>query len=321
LTVPSLRIATRAWDHLMPLATASVRSDEVELQLDLRTATPDLLSEERVDGAETSFSRYVKAQVNGDDRLVGLPIFLMRAFRHRCILVSSDSGLHRVAELDGTRIGLTGWPDSGNTWTRAILRDAGVDLQSVHWVVGPLLPYRSNDGRYDDLPTHIEQMREGDSLVTAVEGGRLDAIMTPFMPPDFHRSGAPLRHLLDDYPAEELSSYQRQGFVPGIHLLTLRRAVLEQRPWVLGSLTELFEQSKQMWQQTRQKYADTTPWMLADIDATVKAFGGDWMPYGTKANAAMIDKFCGELTGQGIISGDVDASALFAEFDATVGAG
>ena len=92
--------------------------------------TPNLWSSADLDGGETSFSRYVRARAAGDDRVIALPLFLMRGFRHRCIIVRRDIDRRDAADLKGARIGLTGWPDSGNTWTRAILREAGVGVQT-----------------------------------------------------------------------------------------------------------------------------------------------------------------------------------------------
>lgn len=320
--MPTIRLAARAWDHLMPLATDAVRVDGLELSLDLRGLTPDLLTEEGIDAAETSFSRYVVARSRGDDRLVGLPVFLMRAFRHRCLLVRADSELTSLAELGGTRIGLTGWPDSGHTWTRGLIQASGVDLSAIEWSVGPLLPSAdANPGRDEDglTPAHVRLLGPGDSLTAALEEGRIDVLMTPFMPPGFHRPDAAFRHLIADYPSAELADYRRRGFVPGIHLLTVRRQVADDHPWVLAAVADALERSKHAWHVSRQKYADTTPWMLADIDATVKVFGDDWMPYGTAANARMTREFCLAMHAQGTITSPLDPTSLFTEFDLQAG--
>lgn len=317
---PTIRLASMAWDHLMPLATGAVQVDGLELSLDLRDECPELLAEEGVDAAETSFSQYVRARSRGDDRLIGVPAFLMRAFRHRCLLVRADSELTSLGELGGMRVGLNGWPDSGHIWTRNLIREAGVDLATIEWSVGPLLPSAPDSGRDDGLThAYVRQLAPGDSLTQALEQGRIDVLMTPFMPPGFHRPGAAFRHLIMDYRSAELADYRHRGFVPGIHLLTVRREVATDRPRVLTSIADALERSKHAWHLSRQKYADTTPWILADIDATVKVFGDDWMPYGTAANIRMASEFCLAMHAQGIITSPVDPSALFTEFDLLTG--
>ena len=131
-----LTLGVRYWDHVVPLVLGDVGHGFVHVRM--LDNTPDLWRRSDLDGGETSFSRYVRARAEGDDRVVALPLFLMRGFRHRCILVRRDSPAFDAAHLEGACIGLTGWSDSGNTWTRAVLREAGVGVGDASWQVGPL---------------------------------------------------------------------------------------------------------------------------------------------------------------------------------------
>ncbi len=317
---PRVRLAMRDWDHVTPLLAAAVAPDDFDLALETRTLTPDVSAEPDLDGGETSFSRYALARARGDDRWIGLPVFVMRGFRHRCILVRTDSPLAGLSDLAGRRVGLTGWPDSGNTWTRAVLREAGVDLAAIEWFVGPLTAAdvaKPTTG----LPENVHALPAGDSLVAGLLDGRFDAIFTPFMPPGFHEPGSPIRHLLEDYPRQELDYFRRTGFVPGIHLLTMRRALAESNPWLPAAVVDLFEESKQRWHARRRFLADTTPWLLADIDLIGKTIGADWMPYGVKQNAGMTAAFCTELHAQGVAQASIDPDSIFADFAALPAAG
>jgi 4,5-dihydroxyphthalate decarboxylase len=318
VTRPRVRLAARDWDHLTPLLTGAVRPRDFDLDLSPRDVTPNVLAEPDIDGGETSFSRYALARARGDDRLVGLPIFVMRGFRHRCILVRRDAELTDPAQLAGRRIGLTGWPDSGNTWTRAILREADVDLGSVEWFVGPLTAREPGRRPPASAPGNVHEVATGDSLVAALVESRLDAVLTPFMPPGFHEPGSPLRHLLTDYRDREIDYFARHGFVPGIHLLTLKRAVVSQHPWLPAALAELFDASKLRWHGRRRLLADTTPWLLAEFDLLATTLASDWMPYGVVENAAMAAAFCTELYAQGITPAPIDPEVLFADFTGTV---
>ena len=172
MSSPVVRLGLRDWDHLVPLASGGVEVPGCTVRIESREVTPDVLAEPGLDGGETSFSRYVQAVAAGDDRLVGLPAFVMRGFRHRCVLVRTDSPLRSLGELAGTRIGLTGWPDSGNTWTRALIRAAGVDLTGVEWRVGPLEAGEIGKGRLGarPLPPNVSAMAAGESLVGELAG-------------------------------------------------------------------------------------------------------------------------------------------------------
>jgi 4,5-dihydroxyphthalate decarboxylase len=271
---PLITLATRDWDHVVPLRTGEITSELLRLDLQLRATTPDIVDEPLLDGGEVSFSRYVLGMLAGDDRLVGTPVFVMRGFRQRCVLVRVDSALHDLAGLSGTRVGLTGWPDSGNVWTRAALRSAGADLDAISWFVGDLTGPAVDPRRLgaDRLPDNVQVLSQGSSLTSALESGELDAILTPFMPPDFFVGRSPFRHLLDDHRRAERDWFASTGYVPGIHVIVLRREPVEQHPWT---------------------------------------FAGDWMPYGLDANHAMIEDFAAELHRQGIAARTATSAELF----------
>ncbi|GAA4216460.1 hypothetical protein [Actinocatenispora rupis] len=311
-----VRLGARPWAHLVPLTLREVGTPGLELTVERRPVTPDLLAEPTLDAAETSFSRYVRARAAGDDRIVAVPAFVMRSFRHRCLLVRRDSPRTEVTQLGGTRIGVTGWPDSGNTWTRAILRRAGVDLGGIDWTVGPLTADAAGGDRLGGVtpPGNVRLAGPGESLVGGLLDGSLDAIMTPFMPPGFHTADSPLRQLLVDYPAAEAAYLREVGFIPGIHLVGVRRELVERRPTVLAELCRALAASRDAWWATQRKLADPTPWALHDIDRTERLAGPDWMPYGLVANGPMIAAFCAELLAQGLVDGPVDVAGLFPEY-------
>ncbi|HWM36029.1 MAG TPA: hypothetical protein VNS49_02775 [Streptomyces sp.] len=308
-----IRLALRDWDHLVPLAAGSVGTPGIDLRIESRETTPDVLAEPGLDGGETSFSRYVQARAAGDDRLVGLPAFVMRGFRHRCVLVRSDSPRTSLAELAGARVGLTGWPDSGNTWTRALLRAEGVELADVDWRVGPLAAGETGKERLGSgrLPPNVSVLAEGESLVEELAAGTLDAVLTPFMPPELFTRDSRFRHLLTDHAAAERAYWNHFGFVPGIHLVTLRRETVDAAPELPGALLTALEDSKRHWVRRRRILADTTPWLLRELTESAQLFGDDWMPYGAQRNAEMIRTFCTELHEQGILPDPVDPGVLF----------
>jgi 4,5-dihydroxyphthalate decarboxylase len=276
-------------------------------------ATPDLWGSPEYDGGETSFSRYVRARAAGDDRVVALPIFLMRGFRHRCIIVRRDATAETAADLKGGRIGLTGWPDSGNTWTRAILAEDGVGIHDAEWQVGPLTAAHPVVDRIGGVAVgnNIRHTADGARLVDLLLDKELDAVMTPFMPPGFHAEDSPYRTLFRDTRAEEREYYGRHGYIPGIHLLALRKEVLEERPEIAQQLIDLFEQAKQLSFQRRNKLMDVTPWHNEEIGVTTRTFGPDWMPYGVSADRRMVAAFQHHLVDQELLAQPVPAEDLF----------
>ena len=306
-----LTLGVRHWEHVMPLALGEIGHGYLDVKL-LET-TPHLWSQSDLDGGETSFSQYVRARAGGDDRVIALPVILMRGFRHRCILVRRESPAFDAADLDGAFIGLTGWADSGNTWTRAILREAGVGVADATWQVGPLTANHPVFDRIGGVPVgrNVEHTPNDAPLVDLLAAGDLDAIMTPFMPPGFYDPNSPFRPLYGDTRAAEIDYFRRHGFVPGMHVLTVRSDVLRRVPEAAQRLLDVFEAAKRISRLRRDKLMDVTPWHNEDIALATRVIGCDWMPYGFERDRAMVSAFQDELVAQGLLTEPVSEHELF----------
>lgn len=312
-----LRLATRHWDHVMPINTKEVAGYE-HYDLETRALTPDLWTERDLDGGETSFSRYVRARATGDDSVTALPVFIMRGFRHRCIITAKGSPLETAADLRGKRIGLTGWADSGNAWTRAILRQAGVDIADADWRVGALTANHPIIDRIGpiDVPENIAPTENDEPMVDMLARGALDAVMTPFMPPGFYDADSPFRPLYRNTQQAEVDYYASTGFIPGIHVLAVQTRILEQDPEQATALVAAFEAAKIISSERRGKLLDITPWQNEAMATATRVFGSDWMPYGLPGNATMIAAFQTELIAQGLLDNEQGVDQLFPAFDA-----
>lgn len=310
-----LRVTCMPWDHVTLLRTGEIRPQGWNLWLESHDRVWDWCEDKSYDAGELSFSRYLQALRQGDDRVVALPLFLMRSFRQRCILVPKGSTLRTLPDLAGRRIGVPGWADTGNTWTRALLREAGVSLSDVDWTVGLAFPGVAQTIRHDAVPSGVRLLESSQNLLDELLADRLDCAFYPFMPPDFHRRDHPLRHLFDDFVAEEQAYYRRVGYSPGLHLLGVRRTLLERRPWLAQELFELFGRARRTWIERRSYYADSTPWQQHDVERSLAAFDGDWMVDGVEANRVMTAAFCAELFDQRIVADPIDPAIVFAGFE------
>jgi 4,5-dihydroxyphthalate decarboxylase len=312
MTQTTVRLAVRDWDHLTPLVLGDVASDRIDLKIERVAALPELVSDPRYDASEVSFSRYVTGRAKGDGRIFGVPNFVMRGFRHRCAITAKRSELWTLEELKGKRIGLTGWQDSGNTWTRTALAMAGVGIEDAMWYVGRLTgshPVVDRLGGYG-RPGRIEQTDER-PMVDMLERGELDAIFTPFMPPGFFDPASPFRHLLADYRAAELSYFKQVGYVPGIHVLGFKAEFLRERPWLADELSGLIDRSQEVWLEKRRKYAETTPWIIEELGRMAHDLPEDWNRSGLEANRTMIADFLSEVRRQGLADIDLTPDQLF----------
>ena len=236
-----IKLAVRDWDYLAPLALGDIKPDRFELEVHRVNTLPSLGTEIHYEAVELSFSQYAQAVARGDDSFIGLPHFLMRAFRHRCIITAKDSTTNCIEDLAGKRIGVTGWQDSGNTWTRALLARAGVAIDDVRWYAGRLTsshPIVDRLGRYARA-NRIEAAPGERPLVELLLAGELDAVFTPFMPPNFFSADSRLRFMLNDFRSAERIYFNEVGYVPGIHMLGIKSATLKAFPWLGQALSEV----------------------------------------------------------------------------------
>jgi 4,5-dihydroxyphthalate decarboxylase len=246
-----------------------------------------------------------------------MPVFATRDFRHRCFFVRRDSDLHELKDLQGKRIGSNAWPDTGNTWSRAALREQGVALESIRWYMGGI-----DDPNYDpvggrpliDLPPHVEILPKGRVLREMLVAGEVDALMCPDPPQGFYRPDSPIVRLIPDYRRVEQEYGRRVGFFPAHHIYAIRREVFESDRWIAASLYKALEESKRQSQADRLYLCDSSPWLLADLEEAAALFGEDWQPNGVAPNRQMIAALCEEEYAQRLVAQPIDPESVFADF-------
>ena len=242
-----LKIALRDWDYMTPLVLGDVTSDKLEVEVDrVGTLISHLGTDPDYQAAEMSFSRYTQMRHDGDESVVGMPNFIMRGFRHRCIMTMVDSNITTLNQLKGKRIGVTGWRDSGNTWTRAAIRREGVEVKDARWFAGRLTEAHPIADRLDGFgqPGLIEVCPGERPMVDLLREGQLDAIFTPFMPNGYFEPGSPFRQVLADFRGEEQRYFNDVGYVPGMHLIGIKSDIVAAHPWVIAELSLLIDESQ-----------------------------------------------------------------------------
>ncbi|HEY0207814.1 nitrate ABC transporter substrate-binding protein [Acerihabitans sp.] len=310
----TIRLAVRDWDYFTPLALGDLKPQGFSLAIHrVGTLVDNLAESADFDAGEVSFSRYAQAVARGDNSLLALPHFLMRGFRQRCIITTKASPLTTLRQLRGKRIGLTGWQDSGNTWTRTLLKREGVGIEDATWFVGrltddhPVVDRLAGFGRAG----RIEAAPGERPLLTLLRAGELDALFTPFMPNGFFAPDSDLRQLQVDFRQAELDYFRAVGYIPGIHVLGIKPALAQAHPELPRALSDIITESARLWHEKRVKYADTTPWLMDDLARTARDLPADWNQNGFAANQRMAADFAGELFEQGLTSRRLTPAELF----------
>ena len=201
----SLKLAGYPWDHLTPLLTGEIVPEAIDLQYDMHHGLGPVTDDSSCAGGEASLGRFVIDTARGQRQFAGLPIFPMVAFRRRCFLVKRGTTIGDLAALEGKRVGIDGWPNSGNTWTRVMLRQVGVDIWKITWVIAPIEgPADAEHGHVPPgAPPNVQGGPAGQSLVDLLLAGAIDVLVAAFMPTGFFTPDSPLVPMLPDYRTAE----------------------------------------------------------------------------------------------------------------------
>ena len=238
-----LTMACSNYDRTRALFDGRVAVDGVDLNaLDLAVEEIffRMLRHHEFDVAEMSLSSYVLSLFSENPRLIAIPVFPSRFFRHSCIFVHAGSGIREPRDLIGKRVGVPEYQMTAGVWIRGALADHyGVPVSSVAYFRGG----EETPGRPEkiaiSLPPEIrvETIPEGHTLSTMLASGEIDAVYTARMPSTFADGSGKVRRLFENYQQVEQEYFARTKIFPIMHTIVIRRDVYERSPWVAQSLS------------------------------------------------------------------------------------
>ncbi len=247
---------------------------------------------------------------------MGIPAFVSKAFRHTSIYVRTDR-IREPADLKGRKVGLPEWQLTANVWARAILEDDfGVRPADIHWIRGGI----EQPGRPEKIAVkppegvRLDNAPEGATISGLLEAGEIDGFIAP-RPPSFIQHGHPnVGWLFRDPVAAAKEWYQRTKIFPIMHLIGIRRSLVEKHPWLPVAVFKAFEQSKAA---ALAALSDTsaTKVTLPFVEETLKSvralMGPDFWSYGVAANRHTLEVFLRHHHSQGLSARLMKVEELF----------
>ncbi len=99
-----------------------------------------------------------------------------------------------------------------------------------------------------------------------------------------------------------------------MHLIVLRKEVLEKYPWVADSLYKAFRRAKD---RLLDQIADAAalrlslPWLISEVEETMQLMGRDYWPYGVEQNRKTLEAATTFSHEQGLTPHKLQIEELF----------
>ncbi len=267
------------------------------------------------DVAELSLSSQTVKVARGENAYVAVPAFLSRAFRHTSIYVRTDR-IRRPQDLVGRRIGVPEYQLTAIVWARALLEDDyGVKPSDVIWIRGGI----DEPGRPEKIPLQLppairlEQAPEGETLSGMLDRGDLDGFIAP-RPPGCAGRNPDVGWLFPDPTAVAKDYYRRTRIFPIMHVVGVRRTLVDRHPWLPAAVLKAFTQAKAV---ALAKLGDTSatkvtlPFVEEQLKAARELLGEDFWSYGVAPNRHTLEAFLAHHHRQGLSSRQVTVDELF----------
>lgn len=314
-----LTLATTDYDHFRDFRTGDVRAQGIDttwLTLGHHEIFARFTANREFDVSELSFAKFTAQVTREDADIIGLPVVCSRLFRFSSFYVNRRSGIRTAQDLAGRRVGSPEWAHSAAVYMRGWLHnEVGVRLQDVHWYqAGANAPGRVEKVELT-LPEGVRLTRVADrSLSQLLADGDIDCAIIARPPTCFLEGHPDVVRLFPDYVEREEQAYADTGVWPIMHLIALRRVLLERDPWIARNLVNAFEESKR---RSLERLLDPAvsryplPWLATYAERMSERFGGDPFPFGIEANRPTLDQMLLYSHQQGIAHRLATADEIF----------
>ena len=272
---------------------------------------------------------YVTKYINEDFRAYTLiPVFILRAYRHRNVYVHTDAGIETPADLRGKRMATPGYGMSASTWIRGFLLDEhGVRADEMQWIETT----QSSDGgaaggsgfsAFDAetspyfLPADFPLV-QGPPDIDESElllNGDCDALITALPPKAFLEGDPRIRPLFPDARAAEQEYFRKTGLFPIMHAIGVRTDAIDANPELPKAVFEMYSRAKQIAYDTLNNTGAlmiTLPWGAQELEDTRRLMGENFWQYGIDANRKELELVMRYTHEQGLVKQRLEFEELF----------
>jgi 4,5-dihydroxyphthalate decarboxylase len=295
-----LTLAVCDYDRTKPLFSGRVQidgCDVVTLALEGEAMFHRAFKFHEFDIAELSMSSHTATVSRGQNAYVGIPAFVSRVFRHSGIYIRTDRGIQKPEDLRGRTVGVPEYQITANVWIRGMLLDEyGVKPEEIKWRRGGIEEPGRDERSPISLPPSIDlkQIPDDKTLSGMLESGELDAVIGARAPSCFDRGAPNVGRLFPEFKALEQDYFRRTGFFPIMHLIGIRKTLVEQYPWLPVTVYNAFVAAKNVAVKDLNEVGQLMvhlPWVVDHFQETRRIMGEDYWPYGFNENLKNLEAF------------------------------
>ncbi len=241
----------------------------------------------------------------------GIAAITKRNFFQQLVITHRDSAIRTLEDLRGKRVAQMGWyQHSMAVWLRGHLSDRfGIDPSEISW-------FTERPSLYDldeSAKAPITVVQDGRSHLQLLLDGDVDALIHEAAHQYVTRH-LELRRVLSNYKEEETTYFRETDCFPLNHALVIRREIVDEHPWVAGSLLRAFDEAQQLAIEGMEHNNATvsSPWMDGLLEE-VAALSDNLFPNGRERTRPQIERLVRHLHEQRLIPRRIPVEELFAD--------
>jgi 4,5-dihydroxyphthalate decarboxylase len=316
----TITLGCQSYDRIRPIMDGQVRIEgcnTIVLPMKPDECFYRAFSNAEFEVSELSASSYVAAVERGGFPYVAVPVFPSRMFRHSSIYVRSDSGIKQPSDLRGRLVGIPEYQMTVGLWARGLLSDVyNVRPNELKWRTGGLEMPGRKEKQALNLPKgyDVQPIPADKTLSAMLAAGEIDALISAIRPSCWRVAPNVVR-LFPDYRQAEKEYFRQTGVFPIMHILGVRRDMVERHAWLPASVFKAFEESKAMCMTALEEFgtlAVTLPWLIPELEETKDLMGENFWPYGIEENRKSLETLTRYVHEQGLTSRQVAVDELFA---------
>jgi 4,5-dihydroxyphthalate decarboxylase len=239
-----LTLACGDYEIVRAIKEGTVKPDGIDLtiltKMDSSTRHWRFLRNNEFDVAELSSSSYLIAKDQGMP-IESLPVFLHRRFRHGFVFINTNKGIKEPKDLIGKKIGVKSYQVSAILWLRGILEhEYGVPHTSCEW-----FSEIDEDVAFTPPPElKLTRLPDDKSVEKMLVAGELDAVLHPDLIDPILEKNPNVGRLFPDYKNDEIAYYKKTQIFPIMHVMGIRKEIVDRHPWIPVELYKAFEAAK-----------------------------------------------------------------------------